>query len=231
MKLFLWRQKDRRIESRTLLRWSIEEYEAAKQNQKPYRESELDSLFEFVSKGTDEQLEVSDMGPTFDIVEAPGGKPLVVDEKGEPYPLHVSVTHTGDWWIGAVGEHPVGIDAELRSRKVDPRLVRRICTKEELHWLDQETAHVSEDLREERLCEKLLWLWVRKEAYVKYLGTGIGEGLKTFSVVQERTAGDFREKDGYQTVELCGIPEAEHALELAVYAPEEEIEEIIWRNW
>ncbi|MBR5001340.1 MAG: 4-phosphopantetheinyl transferase family protein, partial [Firmicutes bacterium] len=84
---------------------------------------------------------------------------------------------------------------------------------------------------EERLREKLLWLWVRKEAYVKYLGTGIGEGLKTFSVVQEGTAGDFREKDGYQKVELCGIPEAEHELELAVYTPEEEIEEIIWRNW
>ena len=106
MKLFLWRQKDHRIESRTLLRWSIEEYETTKQNQEPYRESELDSLFEFVSNGNDEEPELCEMVPIFDIVEAPGGKPLVVDEKGEPYPVHVSVTHTGDWWICAVGEYP-----------------------------------------------------------------------------------------------------------------------------
>ena len=155
----------------------------------------------------------------------------MVDENGEPYPLSVSVTHTGDWWICAVGETSVGIDAELRNRRVDPKLVRRICTKEELQWLEQELAGVPDELRDERTCEKLLWLWVRKEAYVKYLGTGIGEGLKTFSVVQKGTTGDFCEKAGYRGVDLCGIPEAEETLVFAVYAPNEEIEEIRWMKW
>ena len=210
--------------------WAIEEYEAAKQNQDLFRESDLDSLFEFAPDALKEEGEEEDDLP-FRIVKEAGGKPVVVTKDGDPYPVHVSVTHTGDWLICAVGEHPMGIDAELKSRPVKAALMRRICTEEEVQWLERGAAEVDEEHREEWLRQKLLWLWVRKEAYVKYLGTGIGEGLKTFSVVQERTTGDFCEKDGYQQVELCGIPEVEDALVFAVYSPEDEVEEIRWMKW
>ncbi|MBO5666128.1 MAG: 4-phosphopantetheinyl transferase family protein, partial [Firmicutes bacterium] len=180
---------------------------------------------EFVSNGFGEEPELCEMAPVFDIVEAPGGKPLVVDEKGEPYPVHVSVTHTGNWWICAVGEYPMGIDAELKERRVNPVLIRRICTEEEQQWLESGAADIDESKKEEWLRQKLLWLWVRKEAYVKYLGTGIGEGLKSFSVVDINENGEWDQKPGFQTVDVM------EELELAVYSPEDEVEEIRWRKW
>jgi len=214
MKLFLWRQSHHNIESSVLLTWAVEEYEAMKQDQEPHRESQQDSLFEFLPKI-----------PEFEIVKAPGGKPLVVDRDGEPLPIHVSVTHTGEWWICAVGEHPMGIDVELKCRSVNPSLMRRICSEEERQWLEETMAGVEEKQKKEWLRQKLLWLWVRKEAYVKYLGTGIGEGLKTFSVVEFDGEGNWAEKEGFQAVDLV------EELELVVYSPQEEVEEIRWRKW
>ena len=214
MKLFLWRQKNHPIESETLLMWAIEEYEAAKQNLDLFRESDLDSLFEFAPEGNEEEGEEGDL--PFRIVKEPGGKPAVVDKNGEPYPVHVSVTHTGDWLACAVGDYPMGIDAELKDRSVKAGLIRRICTEDEVQWLEQAMTEVPEEQKEEWLRQKLIWLWVRKEAYVKYLGTGIGEGLKTFSVLDQKnfTAVDVVEE-----------------LELVVYSPEEEVEEIRWMKW
>ena len=138
MKLFLWRQKNHRMESSDLLQWAVEEYEAMKQNTDEYGESNLDSLFEFITEAMDRKPDEAEFRPEIHVIKDPLGKPVVVDVNGDPYPLHVSVTHTGDWWICAVGEHAVGIDAELRDRRVDPGLVRRICTKDELQWLEQD---------------------------------------------------------------------------------------------
>jgi len=214
MQLFLWRQTHRKIESSVLLTWAVEEYEAMKQDQKTHRESQQDSLFEFFPEI-----------PEFEIVKTSSGKPLVVDGDGEPLPIHISVTHTGDWWICAVGEHPVGIDVELKDRSVKPALMGRICSEEEHRWLEEQIATVGVEEKEEWLRQTLLWLWVRKEAYVKYLGTGIGEGLKTFSVVEFDGEGNWAEKEGFQAVDLV------EELELVVYSPQEEVEEIRWRKW
>lgn len=197
MKLFLWNQKDRRVDSRTLLKRAILQYETAKQNTEKYGGSKQDSLFEF------------------ELRETSGGKPYAVDRCESRLEIEVSVTHTGDWWLCAVGRSPMGIDAELRTRAINPALARRICTEDETAWLERETKIDPEGWR-----KRLLWLWVRKEAYVKYLGTGIKEGLNTFSVVQELH---------HKSVHLRTISEeAADELLAAVYCPEEEIEGYEW---
>ena len=119
----------------------------------------------------------------------------------------------------------MGVDAELKDRKVKSSLIRRICSEDEAQWLNEQMDGMAEEQKEEWLRQKLLWLWVRKEAYVKYLGTGISEGLKTFSVVDIDGSKGWKEKNGFETVDIM------EELELAVYSPDEEIEEILWRKW
>lgn len=210
MKLFLWNQRDERVESRELLRRAILEYLTQKQNTDEYRESKQDSLFEFAP----EELVIR---------EIPGGKPIVVLKSSTSAGIECSVTHTGDWWLCTVGSHPSGLDAELRSRIVNPTLERRICTADEQIWLKR-----AGELRPEGENERLLWLWVRKEAYVKYLGTGIGKGLNTFSVFKEGS-GEEVQRPGYRMVDLRAVSdEAADELVVVAYCPEEEIESVEW---
>ena len=210
MNVFLWNQKEQHVNSRDLLKRAVLQYEALKQNTDEYRESPKDSLFEF----TAEELGIR---------ELPGGKPCVVDRNGDRLPVECSVTHTGDWWLCTVGSHPSGLDAELRSRAVNPALIRRICTEDERKWLDR-----AAELQPEGQNERLLWLWVRKEAYVKYLGTGIKEGFNTFSVFEVAAKGADGESCSFQTVDLGEISdEAAEQLHVAVYC-REEIESVEW---
>ena len=210
MNVFLWNQKEQYVNSRELLKRAVLQYEALKQNTDEYRESRQDSLFEF----TAEELVIR---------ELPGGKPCIVDRNGDRLPVECSVTHTGDWWLCAVGSHPLGLDAELRSRIINPARIRRIGTEDEREWRDR-----AAELRSEDQNERLLWLWVRKEAYVKYLGTGIKEGFNTFSVFEVAAKGADGESCSFQTVDLGEISdEAAEQLHVAVYC-REEIESVEW---
>ncbi|MBO4991433.1 MAG: 4'-phosphopantetheinyl transferase superfamily protein [Firmicutes bacterium] len=201
MKLFLWDQSRQAADSRQLLRTAILQYETAKQNRTKHGEPVEESLFV--------------------IRQAPGGKPYPARPDGSPLTLQVSVSHTGRWWMCAVGRGPVGLDGELRSRSVKRSVVRRICTEQELEWL---TADGDD---EEQIRRRLLWIWVRKEAYVKYLGTGISRGLKTFSVIEEGN-----QADGFLTVDWRSVSEeAAEELETALYAPGECVEGMEWIRW
>lgn len=111
------------------------------------------------------------------------------DEKGKPYALyfskgqwmphgqlHFSVSHTQRWWLCAFYDGPIGADIEETGRKVNFDVAERFFSDQEQQWLEK--AGKTKD--------HFLQLWVRKEAYVKYLGTGISEGMKSFSVVGGR---------------------------------------------
>lgn len=93
------------------------------------------------------------------------GKPLL--EKGE---IHFSISHSGEWAAVALDKQPVGIDVEV-IRPVDPRLITRICTDDDLVFL--KNGNQDENLA-------LLKIWTAKEAYFKKTGTGI-VGFKTVS--------------------------------------------------
>lgn len=97
--------------------------------------------------------------------------------------LEYNVSHSGILWVCIVGEEPVGIDIqEVRPADYE-KIADRFFTKDELHYVE-------------------LWgedgffdIWVRKEAYVKYLGAGFaGEGFSGFSVLDE--AGNLKDVIG-----------------------------------
>lgn len=94
-------------------------------------------------------------------------------EHGKPYLTnyphwHFNQSHCKEGVAIVVSKQgPVGIDIECR-RKINAPLIKRVCNEHELEMIA--TAKDSE--------LEFLRIWTRKEAYVKYLGTGIQDNLK-----------------------------------------------------
>ncbi len=89
-------------------------------------------------------------------------------EKGKPYiensDIHIGVTHTEDLVMIGVCKTPFGIDAEKKDRKIRQKenIAKKFFSKNEI-----KLALKSD--------EEFLKLWVKKEAFVKYTGQGIGK--------------------------------------------------------
>lgn len=101
------------------------------------------------------------------------GKPYI---KGYPW-LHFNVSHCASCVACAIGEAPVGIDAERRFPWRET-LARRICHPEEWKFLQNM----------ENLEERTAWLnriWSRKESYLKCIGTGIRSDLRRIDTLEE----------------------------------------------
>lgn len=97
-------------------------------------------------------------------------------EQSKPYfpdhpHCHFNLSHSGCFALCAVDEHPVGTDIEI-IRPHHPKLAQRICNAEELVWLEQQPDKIT------ALCQ----LWTRKEALVKYTGTGLTIPLREIRV-------------------------------------------------
>lgn len=111
------------------------------------------------------------------IKREPKGKPFFADlplHDGKPLtPVHFSVSHSGDWWGCLMADERVGFDLEVCREQVNyEKIAKRFFTKEEHDWISS--------IGQEAFFE----VWVRKEAFVKYLGTGLGEGLSSFTVIE-----------------------------------------------
>ena len=121
------------------------------------------------------------------------------DGLGAPYlpvhpELHVSLSHCRTAVAAAVSmDGPVGIDVEGR-RRVDRRLMERVCTADELTAIDRSGDPVT----------AFLQLWTRKEAALKCRGTGIkGFG----SMVHALEGSDVAVQEL-----VCGLPDTVAAL-------------------
>ncbi len=134
-------------------------------------------------------------------------------ENGKPYwegtgRPRFSVSHTGTLWLCAVTDHEIGIDAELPDRPVAQpvKLAERFFSEEEADFIRcGQNMPRKENLpadtfilpfRWERILpgkntenwsaeERLLLIWTRKEALLKYYGKGLGSLTGTHSVMNE----------------------------------------------
>lgn len=99
------------------------------------------------------------------------GRPALAAGHGA---LHFSLSHAGDAALYAVAAAPVGADIEERDpRREGARLTGLIG---QLHPGEQAAlTALPEELRE----EAFLSCWVRKEAYLKGIGTGLPGGIST----------------------------------------------------
>ena len=93
--------------------------------------------------------------------------PIRIGAKGKPRfvggGVHFSISHTKDHVFCALSFYPVGLDAELSTRQVSPRLAEKILSPQEFSQYTQ-AENPEEALRE---------FWVLKEAQAKATGRGL----------------------------------------------------------
>lgn len=108
----------------------------------------------------------------------PGGKPLLVFEKGTPS-LEFNLSHSGDRILIAVGgSRPVGVDVEQVKDDFKPmEIAARFFSAREVRVLE------ALPLVQQRLA--FFRIWTRKEAFVKARGEGLLLPLAEFDVSAE----------------------------------------------
>lgn len=116
---------------------------------------------------------------------------------GKPYlqetDIHFNISHSGDLKILAIAETPVGVDIE-KVRKADLRVAKRFCENEYNYITEKDSEH------------RFFEIWTKKEAYLKYKGTGLRGGLDSFDVFSlSEDITTFRFKEYF--ISVCGIKE------------------------
>ncbi|MDR0594506.1 MAG: 4'-phosphopantetheinyl transferase superfamily protein [Bifidobacteriaceae bacterium] len=107
-------------------------------------------------------------------------------ESGRPYlieapEMRFSISHSGPY-VGVVfAVVPCGLDIELSTRRARPALARRFAPDEREYIAAADPAALAND--------RLLEVWTKKEAYLKWLGVGLGAGLASFSVLDPAALG------------------------------------------
>lgn len=115
---------------------------------------------------------ISTDGDKLNIAEDRYGKPYLVD-----YPnVYFSISHTKGVIACAISDNPVGIDIES-IRKPDLRVV-------EYYFSQQEQKYIFAD--NEKLNIRFTEVWTKKEAFLKFLGTGIELPIQKFNVLKDR---------------------------------------------
>lgn len=123
------------------------------------------------------------------------GKPVFANWPG----VEFSVSHSGEWWVCAFADRPVGLDVQEHRPCPYQRLAERWFHPDEQLWLSRQTDTE----------EAFYTLWTARESFVKMTGQGIDSGFSCFSVIadgllrKEIGGGELRQlpfADGYS---LC----------------------------
>ena len=137
--------------------------------------------------------------------------PIVRGTHGKPYfkdlpQIHFSISHSGRYFGCCFETVPIGFDLEdLGIRRLKIKAVaRRFFTQQEYEYVltGGEKAFYE--------------IWIRKEAYVKYLGKGISFGLSRFEVVGEKGILDQLEDVYLGEISICPHIKAAYAAPKAV---------------
>ncbi|MFF2651027.1 4'-phosphopantetheinyl transferase family protein [Streptomyces sp. NPDC058045] len=111
------------------------------------------------------------------------GRPAVAPHHG----LHFSLSHTRELAMVALAAHPVGVDVETLPAE---RTVKQLA--DQFH--PAETASIR-NLPPEQQTEGFARVWVRKEAYLKGLGIGLGRPLEADDLTCDPPGWTIREID------------------------------------
>ena len=107
-------------------------------------------------------------------------------QRGKPYfpdcpQIHISPSHSGDYFLCAVADFPVGADIQIHDGLPDEmpedaeirlhRIAKRYFTPGEAAFIQTDTG------------ERFFRLWTARESYVKYTGQGIDETFEKICVL------------------------------------------------
>ncbi len=119
---------------------------------------------------------------------APADFGLTKGKYGKPFfanlpEVHFSISHSGDFWLCAFGENPLGVDIEKWRVADYSAIARRFFHPEECKAVASGSIST------------FFNIWTAKESYVKYHGKGLSLPLESFSVVN----------DGILVSSVCGL--------------------------
>jgi len=117
-----------------------------------------------------------------ELVREPGGKPRFSDFPN----LHFNLSHSGSFALCALGDSPVGVDIQIVKDTWREGLPRRVCSREELVWLEGQADRWG----------AFALLWSLKEARGKYTGTGLRAGVREIAVPLPEGGRSLYERDG-----------------------------------
>lgn len=133
-----------------------------------------------------------DLGFDNDVTGALEKASIEHTSKGKPYfkgieQIHFSISHTKDIWGCAICSEPLGFDIESASRYGKSNeggnnysLNQRWMKVAERFFTQAEYDYV---VRKGQ--EAFLQLWVFKEAYFKYIGTGLSRGISSIELIKD----------------------------------------------
>jgi len=101
--------------------------------------------------------------------------------------LFFSVSHSENMIICAVACFNAGADCQKKNTD-DAAECRKIAAR---FFSAQENAFLERDKSERDYIDNFFTIWTKKEAYIKYTGKGLAEGLDTFSVTTEKRHKSF----------------------------------------
>lgn len=129
----------------------------------------------------------------YQVQQEPDGKPRIPERPD----FHYNLSHSGKWVVIAYGGSPVGVDVE----QIRPDT--KIRTVAERFFAPEEVACVLEKPEESR--DRFFEIWTGKESYIKYLGTGLKQDLRSFSVKDPKLGVRFHRKklSGGYWLTLC----------------------------
>ncbi|MBQ6380384.1 MAG: 4'-phosphopantetheinyl transferase superfamily protein [Clostridia bacterium] len=115
---------------------------------------------------------------------APDSIEFAVHQNGKPYcknvQVHFNISHSADLVICALSSKPVGADIE-QMRPMEQKIMRYACTAQEAEYVFQaDTGSLEQQKR-------FFKVWTAKEAYLKFLGTGLTD-FKSVCVLEKEIA-------------------------------------------
>ncbi len=100
---------------------------------------------------------------------------------GKPYvlnlPAHFNISHSGDYTAVAISDRPIGIDIEV-IKDFSAILAKKLFNEDELKYISGASTTRKKSLMQKSFFE----IWTAKEAYLKYLGTGISGGINSLTL-------------------------------------------------
>lgn len=105
---------------------------------------------------------------SYQIRRAEKGKPYVEGVKG----VYFNLSHSGDYVVCAFSDDEVGVDVEKIGKPYEG-IVHRFFHPNEIKRWENATDDKS---------DLFYRIWVAKESYLKYLGTGLSQSLASFEV-------------------------------------------------
>ena len=130
------------------------------------------------------------------------------NERGKPYivgyPIRYNVSHSGRYAVLVTANREVGVDVQEKQNMKTRAMAKRFFSEEE--W-----KAFSECTNEEAEKDLFYYIWCRKEAYGKYLGTGLNAAVLGTNVLADAENVqwiEYEAVEGYQISICCGKDES-----------------------